>query len=74
MKHHHGVHQFNSSVTVIFAIPGSGEIALNTKLLENLFHLDIQVSKQLIENSFDLALKINFNFAMYKKASILWVL
>jgi hypothetical protein len=69
---YHGIHQLNGSLTVIFANAGSGEMALNTKLLENLFHLDIQVSKRLLKNRFDLALKFNFNFAMHKEASILW--
>ena len=60
----------NGSVGVIFANPGSSEMALDTKLLENLFHLDIQVSKRLLENRFHLALKFNFNFAMHKDNAV----
>jgi hypothetical protein len=71
---HHGVHQLNGGVAIIFTNPGSREMALNTKLLENLFHLDIQVGKRLLENRFDLALKSNVNSVMHKEASFLWFL
>jgi len=69
---HHGVHQLQGTVAIMFANPGSCEMALDTKLVENLFHLDIQVGKRFLENRFDLSLKSNINSVMHKEASFLW--
>jgi hypothetical protein len=71
---HHGVYQLKGSVAIIFANSGSREMALDTKFAENLFHLDIQVGKRLLENRFDLPLKSNINSVMHKEASFLWFL
>jgi hypothetical protein len=68
---HHGEHQLKGSVAIMFANSGSREMALDAKLLENLFHLDIQVGKRLLENRFDLSLKSNINSVMHKQASFL---
>ncbi len=71
---HHGIHQLKDRVPIIFLNPGRGEMASDMKLLENFFHLDIQVGKRLLENRFDLSLKSGINCVMDKEASFLWFL